>query len=409
MNNLNITKKRLTITFTLIVFIVVFLLWLIFFTTKYYNELRIEKNNFVNLIFSIKQRVNSIENFTKDLIYQKPIFPNISKNNKPIKWWIRSEFNIVIINKNDDSIFFANIKDNIDKLQNLIFDNKTYSLIENSWFLMSKFIHNENWIIYDIIFIKKLNYSFENFLNDIFSFLIIIILFSIWFYYIWYIFVNKALIPVENNIKDMKYFIQNAWHELKTPISVIDSNIQLIDDMKIYDKNLTREIKEEINRINTLMIWLLELTNINQNKILEEIQLEDFIQTVISWFKNQIIKKDLEIKVSIQKEVTLKVNRDHLYIFLTNIIWNAIKYNKKWWTIDILYKKWELIISDSWIWIKKEDLEKIFDRFYKADISRNSDWFGIWLSLVKKIADIYKWDIKVNSTFWEKTSFKIKI
>jgi signal transduction histidine kinase len=67
-----------------------------------------------------------------------------------------------------------------------------------------------------------------------------------------------------------------------------------------------------------------------------------------------------------------------------------------------------LTIKDSWIWIKANEIEKIFDRFYKSDVSRNSQWFWIWLSLVKKIANIYKWKIDVESKEWKWTNFKIK-
>ena len=59
------------------------------------------------------------------------------------------------------------------------------------------------------------------------------------------------------------------------------------------------------------------------------------------------------------------------------------------WEVYISYKNNSLSIKDTWIWIKKEDLNKIWDRFFKSDNSRNSEWFGIWLSLVKKIGDIY--------------------
>lgn len=67
------------------------------------------------------------------------------------------------------------------------------------------------------------------------------------------------------------------------------------------------------------------------------------------------------------------------------------------------------MISDTGIGIKKEDLDKIFHRFYKADGSRNSEGFGIGLSLVQKIADIYHWKITVESTPSKGSSFIIKM
>jgi signal transduction histidine kinase len=116
----------------------------------------------------------------------------------------------------------------------------------------------------------------------------------------------------------------------------------------------------------------------------------------------------LKSKIDIPEDLKVDANRDYLYIFLSNIIWNAIKYNKNKWSVDISYKSWELIIKDSWIWMSKDELKHIFDRFYKTDKSRNSEGFWIWLSLVKKIALIYKWKIDAFSVEGEGSEFKVK-
>jgi hypothetical protein len=68
--------------------------------------------------------------------------------------------------------------------------------------------------------------------------------------------------PVEENISDMKNFIHNAGHELKTPISVIDSNIQLLLDMKTYDEEMILELKTEILKLNSLLQSLINLSDI---------------------------------------------------------------------------------------------------------------------------------------------------
>ena len=408
MNNLNSTKKRLTIIFTLIVFTIVLILWLIFFSAKYYNELRKEKMNFLNSISFVEKEFNVIDKFIKNFNIKRNIFNNIKegiikdiRNDKTVSSYI-------IINKTNNFIISSNIEYNIVPLEWIILDNNEYIWVEVFWFLISKFHIKEKWINYDIVFIQKLTYSFDNYLGDIISYIIVVLFFSVWVYFIWYKFINEALKPVEENMKDMEYFVQNAGHELKTPISIIDSNIQLLDDIKSYDSWFTKEIREEIKRINLLMSWLIELTNINQNKPLDKLNLKNELEKVISWLKSKILEKELNINIKIEKITIIKSNKDYLYIFLSNLIWNAIKYNKKWWKIDIFCKNWTLIIKDSWIWIEDNDLNKIFDRFYKTDFSRNSEGFWIGLSLVKKIENIYKWKIIVKSkkNIW--TSFIIK-
>jgi two-component system OmpR family sensor kinase len=86
---------------------------------------------------------------------------------------------------------------------------------------------------------------------------------------------------------------------------------------------------------------------------------------------------------------------------------NAIKYNKVLGWIKITINKNWLEISNTWEWINKENLGKIFDRFYQESDSREENSFGIWLSLVKKIADIYNWKITVESQKWIETKFII--
>jgi two-component system OmpR family sensor kinase len=93
----------------------------------------------------------------------------------------------------------------------------------------------------------------------------------------------------------------------------------------------------------------------------------------------------------------------------SNLLRNAIKYNtKNNWYIKIELKKDSLSVANSSYWIENEDLDKIFDRFYKCEKSRNSEGFWIWLSLVKKICDIYKWKVSVNSELNKETKFEIK-
>ncbi|MDR0772087.1 MAG: hypothetical protein LBF15_03425 [Candidatus Peribacteria bacterium] len=68
--------------------------------------------------------------------------------------------------------------------------------------------------------------------------------------------------PVEKNFNDMNDFIHNAGHELKTPLSVIDSNIQLLKESKIYDENMIDELKNETTKLNSLLDSLINLNDI---------------------------------------------------------------------------------------------------------------------------------------------------
>ncbi len=411
--NIQKTKKDLAIIFSVIVFIVILILWIVFFSAKYFREISVEKKDFTLLVnevekwrLSFTQIMNFWERFDKNLFNNKRVKRNDSikfrEGFKP-RWFI----NYILID-NDDTIVSSNIKDNIEEDFILeINKNNDFFKIQSSWdFIIKKFILDQNkWTF--IIF-KEINYDFWNYITDLLWFLFINLLFSIVLYFIGYKFVNRAFIPVEENMQDMKNFIHNAWHELKTPISVIDSNIQLIDDMKTYDADMTKELKNEVLRLNSIIDGLIKLSNIDLLKNIESNNLKDSIEDIVREFKHKINEKNIKVNIDISKDVNIKANKDYLYIFFSNIIGNAIKYNNKRWTIDISYDNWKIIIRDSWIWIKKKDLNKVFDRFFKADKSRNSDGFWIWLSLVKKIADIYRWKVEVESEESKNTIFTVK-
>jgi signal transduction histidine kinase len=169
------------------------------------------------------------------------------------------------------------------------------------------------------------------------------------------------------------------------------------------------EMKNETKKLNLLIDSLIKLSDIWELKTeKEKNNLKDIINDIINNCNDKIVSKKIEINLKVKKDIIIDANKSYLYILLSNLIWNAIKYNKTNWKIDIIYKNWKLIIKDNWIWIYKSDIDKIFDRFYKVNDGRNAEWFWIWLSLVKKISDIYWWNINVDSIEWKGSSFVIR-
>lgn len=414
LNNLEKTKNSLKIAFSVIVFITIILMWTIYFSTKYIHEISREEFEFNKFIELIKTDNNFVDNIW---FWHKLEFINWWQQHHTNRWnfWIKMIkawkwtfnwfVNHILIDK-EANLISSNIREEIPEkiILNSINDDKYYSLIQESSFLIKK-VKLENWKTF--IAYKKLPYSFLNYLKDLFWFVIIALLFTALVYLIWRIFVNRVFIPVEENMKDMNDFIHNAWHELKTPISVIDSNIQLMLDLKKYDEKMLFEQKREILKLNSLIDSLVELSNFWAFEDTLSLNLKEWVDEVLNDFKFKIEEKQISINQKLKNDIFINANKEYLYIFLSNLIWNAIKYNKVWWKINIIYENWKLIIEDNWIWIKEEELEKIFDRFYKSDESRNTDGFGIWLSLVKKVADLYKWKIYVETIKGKQTKFII--
>jgi len=123
-----------------------------------------------------------------------------------------------------------------------------------------------------------------------------------------------------------------------------------------------------------------------------------------SWEKKKI-NLNLDTK---DKDIEIEANKNYFYILLNNIISNAIKYNKKSGTLWISIWENFITISDSWIWIPKDETKKVFERFYRTKNHKWVEWHWLWLSMVEKIAKIYNWKIEIESIEGVWTKVKIR-
>lgn len=401
MNNISKMKRKLTVMFTLIVFIIVSIFGFWYFTVKYFGWARIERWE----LYFISNSIESGNIKVDDLIRFWSKMNNNFKNNKSFikrKWFI----NFLYISKSWE-IISSDIKDNIEEpfINEVIQMKQSEKIIKKNDFFV-RVIEFENWSKFALM--KQMRYSTSDYTTDLILFLLSTFFLTIALYYIWRAFIDKTFIPVEKNINDMKEFVHNAWHELKTPISVLHWNLQILKDIKKYDDNFVSELTDEVSRLNNIIDWLIQLSDIDVYKSTQNISLNMLVTEIIWDYQFKISEKNIKINLILAEDEIIKANHNYFYIFLSNIIWNAIKYSDNNWIITIKISDNTLSIEDNWIWISEENLSKIFNRFYQCDTSRTSEWFWIWLSLVEKIANIYDWEIEVSSKIWNWTKFFIK-
>lgn len=399
------TKNKLAIDFALIIFFVTFILVFIYFSFKFLNIMKVENQIFSTFVVGFeeqkqKQGEKFLNNFfNRTFEIQKRWYRTPLPNDR--KFMI---FEFIIVNEKNE-IIFEDLKKYVNFEKIINFSNLPFwKIVNKSWILFYKIdIWNNNSTIFTYFY----SYPLQDYWKDLLFFTLLLSIFSFLFYYIWLYFAGKNLKPVEETLSDMTDFIHNANHELKTPISVINSNLQLIKTTKNYEEDLIENSILEIKRIDNLLWELSHLSDINSIWNIQELDIKKEIQEIILEYQKEIDGKKLNISLEVNKNTLIKANKEYFYILFSNLLRNAIKYNKENWEIKIILDKNKMTVSNTWEWILKEDLPNIFDRFFKGEKSRNSEWFGIWLSLVKKICDIYNWKIKVTSD--EKmTSFEIK-
>ena len=225
-----------------------------------------------------------------------------------------------------------------------------------------------------------------------------------------------------NNDKLKQEFIANASHELKTPITTITgfSEILLMNEDK-YDeatKKYLKIINKESARMTGIVNDMLYLSNLQEREKLpieiEKIDLKELTNTVISEFENKISKNKINV-VNTVKNAHVENNYDMLKHIVSNLVDNAIKYNKENGDIFIscIVKKntVNLIIEDTGIGMDEKNIDKIFNRFYREDESHNrkKSGSGLGLNIVKQISEIINAKIKVESVIDKGTKFIITL
>ena len=211
-------------------------------------------------------------------------------------------------------------------------------------------------------------------------------------------------------------FLQNITHEIKTPITAINSAIELIetnDSISKIDEECLNIIQFQINSINKLVNDILQLSEIevektNEHKNFKMFNLNSTIEKIIS----NLNFSDIKINFISEKLVEIYGDEELLSVAISNLIYNAIKYSETD-IIDIILNKndkhIELTIKDYGIGIAKQHLNHIFERFYRIDKTRSRalGGTGLGLAIVKNIIELHSAEIKVTSELNKGTGFTI--
>jgi len=216
-------------------------------------------------------------------------------------------------------------------------------------------------------------------------------------------------------------FIGNVTHELKTPLTSIKGFIETLKTSKNVDKKTElrfyKIIEMETERLSNLINDMLVLSEIETTKGKnEEYNVKKTIQEVLDLLNYLKSEKNVEIKVQHWREdILIKGDKDRFKQMLINLIENGIKYNQDGGYVKISYKVVEkdilLKVEDNGIGIEEKDLDRIFERFYRADKSRNrgTGGTGLGLAIVKHIVKSFYGDINIKSKVNKGTEITIKI
>lgn len=213
-------------------------------------------------------------------------------------------------------------------------------------------------------------------------------------------------------------FVANVTHELKTPLTSIKGfaeTLKYVEDEKTREKFLDI-IDNEAERLSRLISDILVLSKIESSTTTDD---EDFmpyivIDEVISIVKNMAESKNISLIVEkSEKDIKLHGDKDKFLQLVLNLVENGIKYSNEGSTVKVrsFIKKGDYIleVEDNGIGIPKEDIPRIFERFYRVDKSRKGGGTGLGLAIVKHIVKIFNGEISIDSELNKGSIFTVTI
>ncbi|EKE30085.1 MAG: Sensor protein [uncultured bacterium (gcode 4)] len=201
-----------------------------------------------------------------------------------------------------------------------------------------------------------------------------------------------AIEPIQQMNKKLKDYNHNLAHELKTPISVIKSDLELsrISWESLDFPRTIDELRHLEDIVNSLLV-LSEVWNVDKKDIMLWVTTKKILDRLKKIYK---IKSE-KIKFNIQKDFTVNTNEKLLDILLKNILENSLKYSIENTPITIKISPRTLVVSNTGKNISKEELDNLFQPFFKG--SNSVAWYWLWLNIVKTIADQNSWELNFTA------------
>lgn len=360
---------------------------LVIFNTQNYISQKNSVINSLNVATNNDKNPKDKEPMNKPADEPKPLDENIKFMDSTVYTILLDSNNNIkdIINHSNNNVNNSDIREIAKNILNnknikdryigcLYFENYSYNYVSGSALVI---LDNSN---IKVNLIKSLRNSFL-----VFIFLEVIIFILSRFISEW---ITK---PARESFEKQKQFIADASHELKTPLSVIVASSEALEDNPKEKKWLTN-IKEEANRMNLLITDLLELAKSEQKAdSLKDGDLSKVVELSTLTFEGKAFESNIKIDYDIDSNIKMKMSENSIKQLVEILLDNAVKHSEEKSTINISLKEdnnqIELLVKNKGEAIPKEEEEKIFERFYRVDKSRNRDnnRYGLGLAIAKNI------------------------
>lgn len=363
-----------------------------------------EKEDCIFLLMYVDNEGNFIKTGTNQVAYD-PLDDNYSEEygHERSEWFDELSMKIAKC-KSEEHVFKLNQRYYIfDSIEYLNLQKPTQNCLLFSIFDYTSYISNTNVMFFSLLI----------------GYFIVIVLLS----FSAIIIAERTISPIREAFYKQKELIANASHELKTPLTVINTNLSVLENNKtetIESQNRwINNIIEQTNRMNRLIYQMLDLSKTESllaSETKQPIQLSELIEKLVMEFEVNAFEKKIHVTSNIEENIVFNGNMENMIKLFTILIDNAIKYTQENGAIDLSLtqkkNKIEFTIQNTGKGIEKENLGKVFQRFYKQDESYNQDSnhsFGLGLAIAKAIVDQLNGTITVTSEVNVHTTFVVKL
>lgn len=233
---------------------------------------------------------------------------------------------------------------------------------------------------------------------------------------------NQMMDEIERSFDQQKQFVEDASHELRTPIAILEGHLSLLrrwgkHNPDILEESLQAAI-QEVGRLKKLVLELLDLSRAETITVPNNIVPIDPQQAVEQVVKNfRVLHPDFQFTIdnSSTQTARIRMTKYHFEQLLLILLDNAVKYSQQAKQVTILIKEEErfvrIAVKDYGIGIPKEELEKVFLRFYRVDKARSREkgGVGLGLAIAKEIIDKYDGQITIDSEVGRGTTVELAI
>lgn len=218
---------------------------------------------------------------------------------------------------------------------------------------------------------------------------------------------KRAMRPMQETFERQRQFISDAGHELKTPLTIISANVDILHD-EIGENKWLSYIQSQAERMRVLVGEMMNLTKLemgDKEKDFVDFSLSEAVSGAALPFEGQAFEQKKQLELEIQEDIFYHGNPDQIKQLVGIFMDNALKYSKEHGEIRVtlqqVQNKKTLKVYNTGKGIPESEKEKIFQRFYRSDASRAraTGGYGLGLSIAQSIADAHKIRIQVESEY----------